>query len=1557
MNESLSDFNIVCRLITTNKNEMSKKEFLDEFEDVLSRIESNSYSFLIVFPIGDIAPTNYHNDTLAYVIKDIKTTTIDVISPEVINAIIYKQTTIPVIVMYTWISENNHIPTHPIKLCANTFFCFVSSTNALPQEKNTSQIIQSIYQVLREYADESLLLMEFFTDTRNHFFNNLPQRIKKNRHREPILYITNTIRNPLVIKMGGLSKLNESDPSNLSTGFFFIAYRNKLEGKWEEMEKLTDELKVLFKNMNYTIGKDVLLSDGLRFSQQLEINKGIGNNCRLIFVLVMTTNNTDNHSTFGDKFSNELAITFPIVPKIIFIHQKVETLDKTLPLPVKKHSLIVHSIESKFSENSFINNFVLEIQRNYFAEMHTILRNTVVCSTESSSIQLMDGFRKNFYIHYDCHLAHLLNKNSKEFRENYEKACKEGTTPLMFYRLMILGPEGIGKTSLLRVLTGQPFQENEESTQFIAKYDLQVQKLSHDWSKVEHLDSFMQNIEETSEDLTIKAVAKNMLKPQISKTKLQIDPMKSINDLKNIQNDPIISPAQDYVIDTKKELSNPKKILRQQKYESISVDKQQDDSKIHSPEPISPTPEHKIMDAVPSAQNQENESKEAEKMSDSKANKQIKSSLDRIHSLGSRSEFFTAWDFAGQNYLYCFHSLFLSPRSVYLLLVDLTIKDLKDKLYSRHREDRHDRRSMSGVPTTYIEVYEFWLNAIYSVNKKVIADGYDTSTSNIIFVFNKADLVENPSEVAKKHFETIKTHVNRKNNSFSLVYKENDLFLLSCKKESIYFANVYTLKYTIKRLSDKVSYKEPVPIRWLRLANEVLKEDQPILDKFRIQELAEIHDCSRDLHHFLQFFNAIGFFFYKQGKIIIAIQKFLSLIYNVLFPQYMKGQEDIPNHILNEIHQCNKNAILSRNLFLYILDCMNLRRLREPLLELLQTYGILIRCNPKEVIPNSFHVPYLLTGFLEDFKETATLHPLRHEFFIYFADGFLPLSLYFTLLSECLRKNFEQDLSQPTLGFDCALFYICEYVVVSFSFSQDRSNILIYFYTLDSDYEEENEKDIISEIMHYLTFLQLSLVEIQSTLIPCGIPAKVMLECEYCKTLTGLENGERPACSLDTIFTTNSKEISLLVEELNKEDEDSENNPVEVRFCCIVQLEKVRNYIRTVEKFSNNDYNAHDNVLLAELIVNNRNKFIKHLKWRQISSVLYSSGLITIQRYATIINSDIFLGSEICEEVLMEMVHKGPLWAIKLYFALRTSTNDCGHRTLLKFLDANKKSRSGTLPKNIRKDRRTGSILRNITRVYNMNRNRHGIAFIVNIEFFSDEKIFPRRDGSKCDVEALKRVFEFLQYDTRVYENLTRKEYIKFQQEIQAYGHSEYDSFFCVIMSHGNDKGEVIFSNDKPLSKENIVSEFSPRYCVGLEAKPKIFLFQACRGKERQLVKIASTENLFKKGIFPADLFKEDKIFDTNVLDSIPNTNVPYRQIGGVIDTFIGDSTVNQYVSFRSKSTGTFFIQSFCSVLQSCSNMEFTHIMMEVRRKVSLISGELKQCTEDTNRLKGQVYF
>ena len=1782
--KTLSDYNFYCNIFYSIEIGISKRQFCNNFEKVLFSVSPCHTNNIFLFCIGDIAPAESSNGKLCYCIDGETNAAINVISHERINRMVSNFTgTIPIIIFHNWIGHSNPIPSPDTHTCPNTFICYASNNSENPHLTHSHTILISLFEILMNSPNESLLLMNFYLRVRDHYFTCFKSNVENNYNNwKDILFTKNTLTSPLFIKYVELSsKTQTSNMVNHPFGLFFIVCSNEIfENSWGTLLELTANIKTEFRSMNYSIGENVVLTNTKEFNQTLTKNRDltVKYNIRAVFIIVITTGGKPYTIQFSDaseidvdSFSLQIADSFPNLPKVIIFSQ-VEIKLSDIPnrdVAINNHAIVLHSIDdASLSENSLIHNFALELKKNYYAELHSVLRSSIFRTTESSFIQMLDGFRKNSYINKHSHLEQLLRNESDEFKQKYQDACESGSESFKFYRLMVVGPEDVGKTSLLRVLTGQPFQEEEESTPFLKKYDLQVEKLTYDWSEQEDLDKYIEDFEVTRHDLAIKIAAHRMfndqqrelkvLKPTKTTTtttaafptkeigkpeKTMVQKIKTTITTTNhrghtdkasnlsiqkentketarttvlkvptgnaanstiqkgntekttrttaqkvlignaanstiqkgntekttrttVQNVPtgnaanstiqkgntekttrttaqkvqignaanstiqkgntektikttfqnvptrnatnstiqkgntektIRTTAQKVLIGnaanstiqkgntektikttvqnvptgnatnstiqkgktnkaanatSQKELVGKAGNTTSQKVNTEKVVKTNKQTGSNIPptaniphliistekELISQNEEINVNESQNQLSNirlgtddQPKQTEHPDKTIHSIDLEKFHSIVDKIESLRCKTDFFTAWDFAGQNYMYCFHSLFLSPRSVYLLLVDLTIKDLKSDVMIRDREDRHDKRSKSGVPVTYLQVYEFWLNAIYSVSKTIMKGSYYTTTK-VVFVFSKADKVDNAEVKASEHFKTIKEHMSKRNNAFNLVHEGNENFILSCEQNSKYYQNISKLKSTIKQLSDQVAFEEPIPIKWLTLANKIMKEKQTIIDRPHIEYLAEKSNCTESLEQFLQFFNDIGFFFYKHGRIIVDIPKFLTLIYSILFPKFVKAEKDLHDSIKTDINRCTISGILTPNLFEHILDCCNLSELREPLLDLLLVYGILIQ----REYPRGFYIPYLLPDSLEVLEQSIPAHKLKYSFFLYFPDGFLPASIYFTLLSKCLRRNQAKKLSQSRLGFDCAVFYEYELLSVSFKLNSEDGYISVRFSTIND--QSHNEEYICSEIMHYLIFLQLFLVEIQSTLIPSGNLVKVMFVCEECDTFSKWEKGERPKCSLDMILSINTKDNFNKTSEISK------------RFCCEDQFDQVYKLIFRTDPILLYINEKCKNVDLAHFIVTHRDLFVKHINWRELASTLYYYGLISIQRIS-FISRDISLDNR-SEEFLMEMIHKGPLWAIKLYLALYTNSNYTGHRFLCNYIDDNQRLYSDKPSYGGHDLELTKANFNNYDTTYQMDKKRHGVAFIVNIETFTDCKKYPKRDGSNHDVEALRRVFENLQYDISIFQDLTLKQYLKEQKAIQRLAHSNYDSFFCVIMSHGNKNNQVIFSDCKPLLKDYIVREFSPRYCKGLEGKPKIFIFQACRGtlggdnqlKKEESQKTIGIELLVDIVNFIGESKPQRPLYTTDVSEDN-------------LDTFIGDSTIDKFVSFRSPTMGTFFIQSFCSVMQNCSNLEFQHIMLEVRRSVSIKSRNNVQCTEDLNRLMRQVYF
>jgi len=129
-----------------------------------------------------------------------------------------------------------------------------------------------------------------------------------------------------------------------------------------------------------------------------------------------------------------------------------------------------------------------------------------------------------------------------------------------------------------------------------------------------------------------------------------------------------------------------------------------------------------------------------------------------------------------------------------------------------------------------------------------------------------------------------------------------------------------------------------------------------------------------------------------------------------------------------------------------------------------------------------------------------------------------------------------------------------------------------------------------------------------------------------------------------------------------------------------------------------------------------------------------------------------------------------------------------------------------------------------------MDHEKRGTALVINIRSFDGDKLKNREIKSKIDVDNLKRTLKYLEFDFKLCDNFKAEE---IEQEIQRQAskidHSQSDCFLCVVMSHGNDKDMFYSSDNKEISFEDIMAPI--KSCQTLKNKPKLFFFQACRGK------------------------------------------------------------------------------------------------------------------------------
>lgn len=199
-----------------------------------------------------------------------------------------------------------------------------------------------------------------------------------------------------------------------------------------------------------------------------------------------------------------------------------------------------------------------------------------------------------------------------------------------------------------------------------------------------------------------------------------------------------------------------------------------------------------------------------------------------------------------------------------------------------------------------------------------------------------------------------------------------------------------------------------------------------------------------------------------------------------------------------------------------------------------------------------------------------------------------------------------------------------------------------------------------------------------------------------------------------------------------------------------------------------------------------------------------------------------------------------------------------------------------------------------------MNRVPRGLCLIINNLVFHKESM--NRRGGEVDEEMLSDLFSKLSFEVHVKNDLKSSEMLETAEEFAKKDHSNFDAFIMIVMSHGAD-GDAIFgvSGKHKVTVKELMDEFSVNECPSLADKPKIFIFQACRGSLDEREAPISNNNGYV-----ADAIARDSTLALSV-----------RPLEA--DFLLAFATAPGYVSWRSETSGSMYIKVSMKVFISLS--------------------------------------
>ena len=128
---------------------------------------------------------------------------------------------------------------------------------------------------------------------------------------------------------------------------------------------------------------------------------------------------------------------------------------------------------------------------------------------------------------------------------------------------------------------------------------------------------------------------------------------------------------------------------------------------------------------------------------------------------------------------------------------------------------------------------------------------------------------------------------------------------------------------------------------------------------------------------------------------------------------------------------------------------------------------------------------------------------------------------------------------------------------------------------------------------------------------------------------------------------------------------------------------------------------------------------------------------------------------------------------------------------------------------------------------YSMDSPVRGICLAILNGTFAGKKDFE----TKIDKQVIYKTFKELHFECHIHENLRAGEMIKVIKDTAALDHSKYDALVLFASSHGS-KDTVQGTDLKSVTQQQIVECFCSINCQTLANKPKLFVFDVCRGKK-----------------------------------------------------------------------------------------------------------------------------
>ncbi|XP_067041884.1 uncharacterized protein [Acropora muricata] len=600
-----------------------------------------------------------------------------------------------------------------------------------------------------------------------------------------------------------------------------------------------------------------------------------------------------------------------------------------------------------------------------------------------------------------------------EAERAFQKAMKSGKVKVYRGRIMLLGQDRAGKTSLKKSLLGLPFDPEEESTVGVevdrSKCELEVDEVQN-WMPSKRKKREMSEFEEELARLIVMDLRETKANDNDSTaTDPTVEEVKISDELeerKDYEEQMLSSDVDEPVTDTEEKstiVEDGQKAFSEQK----PVDK--NDSNELQLNINSTTLPNDVTDLV------------AINASDLVV--RYLGSLQLEDDIKSKEAVLTVWDFAGQHLYYASHSVFLSGRAVYILVYNLN-KNLLARAEPCVRQGVIDSSLDNPNNETNLDNLLSWLVSVHNIRsaaKKNVAHQGKTPSYLQPPVIIVGTNLDQPFEEVNTMEECIKKSIVDKK---YMKHVTVPFFAIDNKTEND--EGVQKLRQRIIEILKEEPYMgEEVPLRWFKFerAVDALVAKQTYfmdLDQLLsvIRQVCQIED-EEEVTAMLNFYHDLGVIV-KHGQTVVLQAQWLIDLFKQLIT-VRPFDEANPSH-MEHWRDLEVNGILRIALVDHVFSKFIDKGLRkQDILELMELHGLIAKfsiATDENQDEQRYFVP---TQLRSSPLKLCEIKPSKCDpcpLVLHFLDGFVPHGLFPQLVSKFVHWCSENGLKETPQLFN-----------------------------------------------------------------------------------------------------------------------------------------------------------------------------------------------------------------------------------------------------------------------------------------------------------------------------------------------------------------------------------------------------------------------------------------------------------------------------------------------------------------------------------------------------------